>query len=141
MDDLADDDIVLLGFPDTIWTPEDGYESLVRALDDGGDVALGLFHIRAVDLPRSDVVVVADDGKVLRIDVKPDEPSSEWIWGCAAAGVTAMSGLDDTEWPGGYFDLLCREGRDVRGIPLSDVWLDIGTRESLVEADARWGSG
>ena len=59
------------------------------------------------------------------------EPASEWIWGCAAARVDIWAGLGRAEWPGGYIDLLCREGRDVRGFELSDVWLDIGTKDAL----------
>lgn len=137
MDGLARDAIMLIGFPDTLWEPADGYRPLVQAVHDGCDVALGLFRIPASDLSRSDVVVFEDDGKVTRIDVKPVAPESAWIWGCAAAPVRTMAGLARAEWPGGYFDLLCQEGHDVHGIPLSDAWLDIGTREALREAETR----
>ena len=131
---LADDDIVLIGFPDTLWEPVDGYAHLVEAVQEGADVAIGLFRIDAVDLPRSDVVVFGANGRIARIDVKPAEPASEWIWGCAAARARTWARLDRTDWPGGYIDLLCREGRDVRGIELSDVWLDVGTKDSLRRA-------
>ena len=133
---LAEEDIVLMGFPDTLWKPEDGYRSLVRAVEEGCDVALGLFRIDPADLPRSDVVVFGKNGTAIRIDVKPPEPTSEWIWGCAAARARTLAGLGRSEWPGGYFDLLCREGRNVRGFPLSDVWLDVGTREALAYAES-----
>ena len=131
---LAEDDIVLIGFPDTLWEPVDGYAPLVAAVREGADVAVGLFRIDAADLPRSDVVVFGADGRIARVDVKPADPASEWIWGCAAARVETWAGLDRAEWPGGYIDLLCREGRDVRGIELSDVWLDIGTKDALRRA-------
>lgn len=135
IDGLSRDDIVLIGFPDTLWEPENGYRPLVQAVLEGCEVALGLFRIPAADLPRSDVVTLAEDGRVARIDVKPKEPSSGWIWGCAAARVEILDRLASTEWPGSYFDLLCSEGCDVRGIPLSDVWLDIGTRAALRRAE------
>lgn len=138
MKGLAPDDIVLIGFPDTIWEPQDAYQVLVRAVKDGCDAALGLFRIRESDLSRSDVVTLDDGGRVVAVDVKPARPSSDWVWGCAAAQVSAMAGLPRVEWPGGYFDQLCAEGRDVRGFPLSDEWLDIGTKDALVEAIARY---
>jgi len=128
---LAADDIALIGFPDTIWEPVDGYRPVVAAVHEGADVGLGLFRIAASDLTRSDVVVFGQAGRITGIDVKPAEPASEWVWGCAAARVDTWAGLHRAEWPGSYMDLLCREGRDVRGFELSDIWLDIGTQEAL----------
>ena len=132
MANLADDDIALIGFPDTIWEPVDGYRPVVAAVHAGADVGLGLFRIAPSDLTRSDVMVFGESGRIAGIDVKPAEPTSEWIWGCAAARVDIWAGLGRAEWPGGYIDLLCREGRDVRGFELSDVWLDIGTKDALL---------
>jgi hypothetical protein len=128
---LADGDIVLIGFPDTLWDPENGYVPLVRAVAAGCEAALGLFRIAPSDLPRSDVVVFGPENGIVGIDIKPAAPRSEWIWGCAAVRADTIAELGRAEWPGGFFDLLCREGRDVRGFPLSDVWLDIGTKEAL----------
>jgi NDP-sugar pyrophosphorylase family protein len=136
MDGLAQDDIILIGFPDTLWEPEDGYRPLVHILESECDVALGLFRIDAPDLRRSDVVVFGGhDRRIAGVDIKPTDPRSEWIWGCAAARVSTLFGLGRVEWPGEYFDSLCKEGRDVRGIPLSDVWLDVGTRAALNRAN------
>ncbi|MDQ3121046.1 MAG: NTP transferase domain-containing protein [Actinomycetota bacterium] len=123
--------IALIGFPDTIWEPVDGYRPLVAAVQDGADVGLGLFRIAVSDLARSDVVVFGESGCIEGVDVKPAKPQSEWIWGCAAARVETWAGLHRAEWPGGYIDLLCREGHDVRGFELSDSWLDIGTKAAL----------
>jgi dTDP-glucose pyrophosphorylase len=131
---LADDDVVLIGFPDTIWEPLDGYRTLVEAVHDGWNAALGLFRPSSTDLARSDVVTFEPNGRILRIDVKPSAPTSTWIWGCAAATSATMAGLTRTEWPGSYFDLLCSEGHEILGVRLSDTWLDIGTREALRRA-------
>ena len=137
MDGLAHDDIVLIGFPDTLWEPEDGYRQLLHVIERVCDVALGLFRIEPSELRRSDVVVRGGpDGRIAGIDIKPAKPRSEWIWGCAAARVLTLSGLGDVAWPGEYFDLLCKEGRDLRGIPLSDVWLDVGTKAALNRANS-----
>lgn len=131
---VAPQDTALIGFPDTLWEPVDGYRPLVEAVHEGCDAALGLFRIRASDLPRSDVVVVDASSRVLRVHVKPASPSSNQIWGCAAAPVETLAELGRTEWPGQYFDLLCREGKDVRGIALKGGWLDMGTRVAFAEA-------
>ena len=137
MDGLEKDDIALIGFPDTIWDPVDGYVQPVAAVQEGASAGLGLFRIDASDLPRSDVVVFGADDRIEGIDVKPAAPASEWIWGCAAARVHTWSGLERAEWPGGFIDLLCREGGDVRGFRLSDVWLDVGTHDALRRAHDR----
>jgi dTDP-glucose pyrophosphorylase len=129
-------DIVLLGFPDTLWAPLDGYRTLVAAIEDGADVALGLFEIPAEDLTRSDVIVFGADGGIAGIAVKPAVPPSTWIWGCAAARVSALEGLERAEEPGVFVDDLCRRGRDVRGLTLGSVWLDVGTVTTLARADS-----
>jgi glucose-1-phosphate thymidylyltransferase len=131
----ADDDIILIGWPDTLWEPLDGYVRLLAALEDGVDVALGLFQLDH-DLDRSDVVTF-ERGRVTGIHVKPAEPPSSWVWGCAAARSGTLAGLEDEEWPGGFFDVLCRRGIPIAAVELSDRWLDIGTHEALIQA-ASW---
>jgi len=127
---LGPDDIVLFGFPDTLWEPPDGFGRLVAELGDD-DAALGLFG--SPDLERSDVVVLAEDGTVAGIAVKPAVPPSTLIWGCAAIRRRALEGLERHVEPGHLLDELARAGR-VRGVRLSDSWLDIGTRDALEHA-------
>ena len=127
---LLREDIVLFGFPDTIWEPKDGFCRLLDNLDARYDVALGLF--RTPDLERSDVVTVGEAGLVEAIHVKPSEPTSDWIWGCAAARVRILSGLEAYSEPGAYFDVLSKQER-VIGVKLSDSWIDIGTPSALAQ--------
>jgi glucose-1-phosphate thymidylyltransferase len=129
LDDLAPDDIVLLGWPDSLWEPEDAYVQLVEAVEEGHELVLGLFETS--DLERSDVVSFDEAGKITGIHIKPAEPPSTWIWGCAAARRRALDGLEREEWPGSFFDSQCKKGLELHGIRLSDTWLDIGTREAL----------
>jgi glucose-1-phosphate thymidylyltransferase len=131
MRDLADDDVVLLGYPDSIWEPVSGYARVLELLDAGWGIALGLF--RAEDLRRYEPVVFDDSGKVIRIEFKPERPSSSWLWGCAAAPARALRGLERAEEPGVYFDALCGQGI-VGSVCLSDTYVDMGTREGLREA-------
>jgi glucose-1-phosphate thymidylyltransferase len=130
---LEPDDVVLLGFPDTIWQPKDGYLRLLPALDLDFDAVLGLF--RTGDLQRSDVVTFDESGRIVNVTVKPTQPRSQWIWGCAAASYPALAHIGRASQPGAYFDQLAKAGRVV-GVRLSDVWLDIGTKEALSRAEA-----
>jgi NDP-sugar pyrophosphorylase family protein len=127
-DGLRSDDLVLLGFPDTIWEPEDGFVQLVQALDGTTDVALGCF--RSAELERSDVVAADDDGEVHAVQVKPAAPAADVIWGCAAAHAAALDGLGRHGEPGHLFDELARTGR-VRAVRFEGEFVDIGTREAL----------
>jgi glucose-1-phosphate thymidylyltransferase len=124
------DDVVLIGFPDTVWEPVDGFSRLVDALG-AHDAALGLF--RTPELSRSDVVIVEDE-LVRAIEVKPASPSSDLIWGCAAAIRGALDAIGDYPEPGHLFGDMAEQGA-VKGVYLSDVWIDIGTRDALVRAD------
>jgi glucose-1-phosphate thymidylyltransferase len=131
---LAPDEIVLMGWPDTIWEPEDGYCPLVEAVEGGHEIALGLFQ--TPDLERSDVVSFDEAGRVTGVHIKPAKPPSGWIWGCAAARARALVGLEREAWPGSFFDSLCKKGLELYSVRLSDVWLDIGTKEALERAMA-----
>lgn len=130
---LASPDLALIGYPDCLWTPADGYRRLVAALRErpGVDVALGLFS--TPDAARSDVVVVDGDGLVRDIVVKSPSPPSDVIYGCVAARPAALAGLADVEGLSALLLQLCARGR-VLGVPLLGFWLDIGTPASLARA-------
>jgi len=128
---LADDDIVLFGYPDSIWEPADGFRRLVEWVEGGSVVALGLFHTANVERP--DVVEVAETragARVTRIEVGSDAPPPHLIWGCAAARARALWGLRDRDDPGEHFSALCRE-RPVAGELLSESYVDIGTPRGI----------
>jgi glucose-1-phosphate thymidylyltransferase len=126
---VAPDATVLFGFPDTIWEPRDGFSRLLDRLDANCDAVLGLF--RTPELTRSDVVDVDAEGRLRAVQVKPQEPDSDLIWGCAAARAAILqAGLTRHPEPGALFHALAPDGR-VRGLYLSDRWLDVGTREAL----------
>jgi glucose-1-phosphate thymidylyltransferase len=135
LDGLAAAEVALIGFPDTIWDAEDGFAHLVDALDDEQDVALGVFV--SAEPQRSDVVSLDASGVVTAVDVKPENPPANLIWGCAAANVAALAGVEHRTWPGEHFDELARAGR-VRGVRLPGKYLDVGTKEALRQAEARF---
>lgn len=132
-DDLSPSDVVLIGFPDTVWQPVDGYARLLPHLADA-DVVLGVFRGRDVEqLRRSDVVVLAGDGGVRAIEVKAERPTGELIWGLAAARRHRLEGLEAHVHPGHLFDELARGGERVLAVELPGEFVDIGTPEALRE--------
>ena len=133
---LAPEDIALLGFPDSLWEPIDGYGLLIDAVEQGKEAALGLFDVPA-GVPGADCLTLDDSGGIAAFHIKPEHPSSTWIWGCAAARVGALAGVAEVEWPSQHMDSLRRRGR-LTGIPLSSAYVDIGTPQSLRAAPTVW---
>lgn len=129
---LRPDDLVLIGFPDTVWAPDDGFALLVQEISTrDADVVLGLFGTD--EAARGDVVRLASDdpaARVTAIDVKPPAPASRLIWGCAAVRRGALVGWDSETEPGRWFARLAAAGR-VFGRYLSEDFADIGTPEAL----------
>jgi NDP-sugar pyrophosphorylase family protein len=135
LDGLSPETPVVFGFPDTLWEPRDGFARLLAALQ-AAEVALGIFRAEAPR--RSDVVTLAGP-LVTSIRVKPEEPFSDLIWGCAATSAGVLRGVGGKPEPGEYFDGLARRGV-VRGVRLEDPFIDIGTPEALRRARAAHGS-
>jgi NDP-sugar pyrophosphorylase family protein len=134
--DLAPETSVVFGFPDTLWEPRDGLARLLAALKPGVDVALGIFRAEAP--ARSDVVTL-EGNLVNAIQVKPEQPLSDLVWGCAASSAAVLRGLQGWPEPGDYFDRLARRGL-VRGVRLTDPFVDIGTPDALRRARAIAGN-
>jgi NDP-sugar pyrophosphorylase family protein len=122
---LDEDRVVVFGFPDTLWEPTDGLARLVARLGDDVDAVLGIFT--AAEPARSDVVEL-DGERVAAIRVKPDQPRSDLVWGCAALRVRTLREFGAE--PGLALHRLARRGR-VAGVRLEDPFLDIGTPEAL----------
>mgnify|MGYP000147278143 CR=1 FL=1 len=127
---LADRDIGLFGFPDTVWTPADGFVPLVRLVDEGEPLALGLFDSPYPE--RSDVAILDDEGRLLRVEIKPSRPSGSLVWAAGAVRIgTLRTILRDVE-PGDAFNAMAQR------VPIAAVRLgrviDIGTPPSLLEA-------
>jgi dTDP-glucose pyrophosphorylase len=68
------DEPVLVGLPDTVWFPEDGFAELP---DD--ELSFLLFPVAHPEL--FDAVVADGEGYVREIQVKSATPSSSWVWG------------------------------------------------------------
>jgi glucose-1-phosphate thymidylyltransferase len=70
---------VLLGFPDILFQPDDGYVQLIERMDcSRADIVLGLFP---ADRPQKmDMVALNTDGAIADIDIKPARTSLKWTW-------------------------------------------------------------
>jgi NDP-sugar pyrophosphorylase family protein len=127
LDGTQPGDLVLFGFPDTIWHPLDGFVRLLAALE-GFEVALGVF--RGCEPQRSDVVEFESSGLVSSVVVKPTEPRSDWIWGMAVARRRSLHALSVHPEPGGAFDVMSSRS-EVVAVPLSGPFVDLGTPQAL----------
>ena len=92
---IAAEDRVMVGLPDTIWFPEDGFCSLPLT-----GLSFLLFPVTRPEL--FDVVLTDDNGRVHQIWVKPREPLSHWVWGAFQMSGSVMLRLHE---------LWCRRGR------------------------------
>ena len=110
---------VLVGLPDSVWFPEDGFRRL-RA----GGLSFLCF---AVDHPeRFDAVLAGDDGEVTEIRVKSSDPGTRWVWGAFKLDGAVLREL---------FDLWCARGReDVYVGTLVTAWLARGGQARAVRA-------
>ena len=127
LEGLAGDDVVLVGFPDTLFGPPDAFERLLDALAYPYEVALGAFTF--AEPSRSDVLEV-DGDRVARIDVRPSEPASNLVWGCFAARRRALDGLERHDEPGVLLGELAEAGK-VTAVRFDGELQDLGTPETL----------
>jgi glucose-1-phosphate thymidylyltransferase len=125
---------VLMGFPDTIWEPEDGFVQLLDWLE-SAEVAVGVWE--SAEPGRSDVVTL-DGDRVVAVDVKPAVPATNLVWGAAALRESAVAGLERHDEPGLLFATLAAEDR-VRAVRFPGTMTDIGTPEALAEARRVFG--
>src|SRR5690606_21374701 len=71
---IEPDEHLLVGLPDTIWMPADGYKSLPD-----GVLSFLLFPVDNASV--FDAVETDEEGSVREIQVKQPQPSTNWIWG------------------------------------------------------------
>lgn len=126
LEGLAEDDLVLVGFPDTLVDPPDVFERLLAALP-RWEVVLGAFTF--AEPSRSDVLEL-DGETVRRVHVRPQEPASSVVWGCFAARRGALEGIERYPEPGLLLDELARAGT-VGAVRFAGELVDLGTPETL----------
>ncbi len=116
---VSAEDELLVGLPDTVWFPADGF----RALPAGG-LSFLLFPVAHPEL--FDAVVHGPDGAVREIQVKAERPATGWIWGGFRVTGELLGELNAL-WR-------ARGERDAYLGTLVNAWLAEGGRASAVRA-------
>ncbi len=145
---VSEGEDVLIGLPDTVWFPEDGFELLPA-----GRFSLLLFPVE--EPQHFDAVSTDGDGRVLRIEVKEPRPQSNWVWGAMRMPGRVYLELHALwrsrsprdEYLGTLIEAYLGAGGIAHGVPAGRAYVDLGTiggyREATrllaPEADApRW---
>ncbi len=137
---------VLVGLPDTIWFPEDGFRAL-------GEDRLS-FLCFPVDHPEFfDAVVTDGDGRVLEIQVKQPGADSFWVWGAFKMPAPVLAELHDLwqrrgcrdEYIGTLVNAYLGEGGEANAVHAGEAYVDVGTihgyREAIRVLSARSSEG
>jgi dTDP-glucose pyrophosphorylase len=132
---VRDEEPVLIGLPDTVWFPEDGY----CALPSEG-LSFLLFPVARPEL--FDAVISDDSGRVLEIQVKRPNPGSHWIWGGLRLPGELLHALHQLWVERGredaYLGTLVNEylsrGGEARCIRAGSAYYDVGTLDGYRQA-------
>ncbi|RXH54016.1 Glucose-1-phosphate thymidylyltransferase [Granulicella sibirica] len=122
------DEEVLIGLPDTIWTPENGFTQLPP-----GRLAFLLFPSEHPEF--FDAVVTQTDGSVQHIEVKQKNATSGWIWGAIRMPGTIFHALHQLwlrpergdEYLGTLVNAYIAEGGQAVGVHAGEAYVDVGT--------------
>lgn len=129
------DEVVMIGLPDTLWFPEDGYRQLS---DDVPSVLM--FPVTQPQL--FDVVILDGEENVAEVQVKVPNPDSSWIWGAiklpgnvfhALHRIWVERGSTD-EQIGTLINAYIAQGGTVKGVRRGESYVDVGTVAGYVEA-------
>ena len=125
---------VLIGLPDTVWFPENGYALLA-------DDMLSFLLFR-VDRPELFDAVVDEDGDVREIQVKQQNAASNWIWGAFKMNGAILGELHDLwlerdrvdEYFGTLINAWLARGGKARAVRGGEAYVDVGTFNGYREA-------
>jgi glucose-1-phosphate thymidylyltransferase len=136
--------VVAFGFPDMLFRPDDAFVQLrSKQRSSKARILLGLFP--AKDPEKVDMVDIEQNGRVLRIIVKPAATNLRYTWGIALwtpaftefmhdfVNVRRLSAANQPETNvGNVIQAAIEAGLEVEAIPVSrEPYLDIGTPEGL----------
>jgi dTDP-glucose pyrophosphorylase len=138
---VGEDEHVLVGLPDTIWFPEDGFTYLE-------DEVLS-FLLFPVDRPEFfDAVVTDDSGRVVEIQVKSPEAQSKWVWGAFKMPAKVLEQLyrlwldreRQDEYIGTLVNAYLAQGGAAAGVHVGRTYVDVGTVNGYREAVRMMGA-
>lgn len=132
---VSEDESVLIGLPDTIWAPADGFARLPGDL-----LSFLLFPVEHPEL--FDAVVTDSKGFVEEIQVKQRNARSHWIWGAIRMPGSVFHALHSLwsrperrdEYVGTLVNAWLREGNCAAGIRAGEAYVDVGTLHGYRQA-------
>lgn len=133
---------VLVGLPDTVWFPEDGFGRLPA-----GAFSFLLFPVAHPEF--FDAVVSDPDGRVREIQVKQEDARSHWIWGAfrlPAAILAELQALwrarcEQDPYIGTLVNAYLEAGGTAQAIRAGKQYIDVGTVQGYRDAVTVLGSG
>jgi dTDP-glucose pyrophosphorylase len=125
---INEDETVVIGLPDTVWAPEDGFSHLP-----GDELSFLLFPVQRPEL--FDAVVTDQHGAVKKIQVKERAPATNWVWGAIKMPGSVFHALhrlwSRPERRDEYFGTLVNawlaDGGTAVGVPAGQQYADVGT--------------
>lgn len=132
---IRDFDDVMVGLPDTLWFPVDGFRRLPQQ-----KLAFLLFPVSHPE--HFDSVVCELDGEVLRIDVKSANAESRWIWGAFRMPGFILRELFELwsqpgrrdQYIGTLVNAYLAGGGEAVGVREGSAYVDVGTVRGYREA-------
>ncbi len=132
---ISAEDEVLIGLPDTVWFPIDGFQHLpLRSF------SFLLFKVQDPEL--FDAVVSDRQGAVSEVQVKVRKPDSDWVWGAFRMPGRTLAALYDLwmtreprdEYFGTLVNAYIAGGGSVNAAKAGEVYVDVGTLHGYHEA-------
>lgn len=139
---IPPEDEVLVGLPDTVWFPAEGFSALPANV-----LSFLLFPVERPEF--FDAVVTDEDGRVVEIQVKKLNASSSWIWGAFKMPGCVLAELEELwrqrdqrdEYFGTLVNAYLARGGQAWGIPAGEAYVDVGTLHGYREAIQLLSSG
>jgi glucose-1-phosphate thymidylyltransferase len=132
---VSPDEQVIVGLPDTIWYPDNGFRSLPE-----GELSFLLFPVERPEF--FDAVVTDGRGQVVEIEVKKTAASSNWVWGAFKMPGSVLHDLHrlwckrerSDEYIGTLVNAYLATGGRAIGVRSGKAYVDVGTLNGYREA-------
>ncbi len=138
---ISADEEVVIGLPDTIWFPVDGFSKLPA-----NRFSLLLFPVSTPE--QFDSVQLGSQSRVKEVLVKSRDAKSKWIWGAMRMPGLIFKELcalwhrrdEADEFLGTLINAFLAEGGEVIGVKAGTSYLDVGSIEGFYAACRRLGA-
>ena len=132
---ISPGDDVLVGLPDTVWFPENGFRALPAR-----SFSFLLFPVSKPEL--FDAVVTDDRDRVLEVQVKRANASTNWVWGAFRLPAEDLANLHklwlqrdrQDQYIGTLVNEYIRRGGRVAAVRRGERYVDVGTLHGYREA-------